>query len=310
MNIGLSDPPRKLRVRNICGSHPVDKAHLTQVGRALARLGIEHIPAYSPQARGRSERLNRTLQDRLVNELRVPGITTLAAANHYLAATFIPQHNATFARAPRDPASAFVPLGEVDLDAIFCHEEACVVSRDNTVTLAGRVLQIAPQPGRRSCAGLTVLVRHHLNGRFTVVRRSHRLALFARTASLWKLPVRWTPRTRPPHLGKRQQRVSHSSHSRPPGKSGQITCQTQADRSLVNNTCSANFSDAITQMTSQQGPYVTPSACPTPAANSSMLSLPIFRRSIGQAIRGLRRPRIEQSHIWRSLPRASGSAAE
>src|SRR3954470_14127374 len=73
---------------------PVDKTRLTQVGRALARLGIEHIPAYSPQARGRSERLNRTLQDRLVNELRVAGITTLEAANHYLAASFIPQHNA------------------------------------------------------------------------------------------------------------------------------------------------------------------------------------------------------------------------
>ena len=60
---------------------PVDKTQLTQVGRALARLGIEHIPSYSPQARGRSERLNRTLQDRLVNELRVAGIATLKAAN-------------------------------------------------------------------------------------------------------------------------------------------------------------------------------------------------------------------------------------
>src|SRR5688572_13876454 len=73
---------------------PVDKTRLTQVGRALARLGIEHIPSYSPQARGRSERLNRTFQDRLVNELRVAGITTLEAANRYLADQFLPQHNA------------------------------------------------------------------------------------------------------------------------------------------------------------------------------------------------------------------------
>src|SRR6185436_3570376 len=72
---------------------PVDKTRLTQVGRALARLGVEHIPAYSPQARGRSERLNRTFQDRLVNELRVAGITTLAAANAYLTDTFLPRHN-------------------------------------------------------------------------------------------------------------------------------------------------------------------------------------------------------------------------
>lgn len=70
---------------------PVDKARVTQVGRALARLGIEHIPAYSPQARGRSERLNRTFQDRLVNELRVAGIATLVTANRYLAADFVPQ---------------------------------------------------------------------------------------------------------------------------------------------------------------------------------------------------------------------------
>jgi transposase InsO family protein len=157
---------------------PVDATHLTQVGRALARLGIEHIPAYSPQARGRSERLNRTFQDRLVNELRLAGITTLSAANRYLVDQFVPRHNATFARAPRDPASAFVPLGSVDLDAILCHEEERVVARDNTVTLAGRVLQIAPQPGRRSCAGLSVLVRQHLDGRYTITRGAHRLGSF------------------------------------------------------------------------------------------------------------------------------------
>ena len=157
---------------------PVDKTRLTQLGRALAQLGIEHIPAYSPQARGRSERLNRTFQDRLVNELRVAAITTVAAANTYLATQFVPQHNATFARAARDPASAFVALGDADLDQILCHEESRVVARDNTVTLAGRVLQIAPQPGRRSCAGLTVVVRRHLDGRQTIVRGTQRLGLY------------------------------------------------------------------------------------------------------------------------------------
>jgi transposase len=157
---------------------PVDKARLTQVGRALAHLGIEHIPSYSPQARGRSERLNRTFQDRLVNELRVAGIATLEAANRYLADHFVPQHNATFARAPRDPATAFVSLGPVDLDVILCHEEARVVARDNTVTFGGRVLQIAAQPGRRSCVGLTVTVRQHLAGGFTIARGTQRLGTF------------------------------------------------------------------------------------------------------------------------------------
>jgi len=157
---------------------PVDRPRLTQVGRALARLGVEHIPSYSPQARGRSERLNRTVQGRLVNELRVAGIVTLEAANRYLAEQFVPQHNATFARAPRDPASAFVCLGDVDLDPILCHEEERVVARDNTVTLGGRALQIAPQPGRRSCAGLRVLVRQHLDCRYTITRGTQRLGTF------------------------------------------------------------------------------------------------------------------------------------
>ena len=157
---------------------PVDKTRLTQVGRALARLGIEHIPSYSPQARGRSERLNRTFQDRLVNELRVAGIATLEAANAYLRDVFVPQHNATFGRAPRDPASAFVALGTADVDTIVCHEEERGVARDNTVTLSGTVLQIAPQPGRRSCVGLQVTVRHHLDGRYTITRGAHRLGTY------------------------------------------------------------------------------------------------------------------------------------
>src|SRR5205823_933006 len=83
----------------------VDRRHPTQVGRALARLGIEHILGYSPQARGRSERANRTLQGRLVNEFRLAGITTVAAANRYLRDRFLPSFNAEFARPPADPAS-------------------------------------------------------------------------------------------------------------------------------------------------------------------------------------------------------------
>ena len=157
---------------------PVDKTHLTQVGRALARLGIAHIPAYSPQARGRSERLNRTLQDRLVNELRVAGIATLSAANAYLREVFLPQHNATFSHAPRDPEPAWVPLGACDLDQVLCHEEPRVVGRDNTVTLDRVVVQLAKQPGRRTCAGLEVVIRRHLDGRHSVWRGTQRLGLF------------------------------------------------------------------------------------------------------------------------------------
>jgi hypothetical protein len=151
----------------VAGGGP-DRRRPTQVGRALARLGIEHILGYSPAARGRSERVNRTLQDRLVNELRVAGITTVAAANRYLRARFIPAFNNEFARPPSDPTSAFVPLGRVDLDQILCVEEERVVGRDNVVVIAGVALQVAKQPGRRSCAGLRVLVRRHLDGQYSI----------------------------------------------------------------------------------------------------------------------------------------------
>ncbi|MEK6246523.1 MAG: ISNCY family transposase [Pseudomonadota bacterium] len=197
---------------------PIDKTRLTQLGRALARLGIEHIPSYSPQARGRSERLNRTFQDRLVNELRVAGITTIEAANRYLTETFVPHHNATFARPPRDPASAFVPLGPVDLDAILCHEEERVVARDNTVCLERQVLQIAPQPGRRTCSGLRVTVRRHLDGHFTVTRGAQGLGQFDPTGqpmdAAAPADVRTERRTPTRRLDRRPR--TPAAHKRPP----------------------------------------------------------------------------------------------
>jgi len=142
----------------------------TQVQRALERLGVEHILAYSPQARGRGERVNRTLQGRLVNELRVAGIRTTARANRYLDDVFLPNHNAELTRAPADPASAFVTAGGADLEQILCHEEPRVVGKDNTVVLDGVHLQIAKQPGRPTCAGLEVLARRHIDGTHSVWR--------------------------------------------------------------------------------------------------------------------------------------------
>lgn len=104
-----------------------------------------------------------------MNELRVAGITTVAAANRYLRERFIPAFNVEFARPPADhPASAFVPLDRVDLDQILCVEEERVVGRDNVVVLGGVALQVAKQPGRRSCAGLRVLVRRHLDGQYSI----------------------------------------------------------------------------------------------------------------------------------------------
>src|SRR5262249_28616842 len=108
--------------------------------------------------------LNRTLQDRLVNELRLAGLTTREAANAYLRDRFIPDYNATFTRAPVDPATAFVPLGHVDLDQVLCAEEERTVAPDNTVTFGRVRLQIRKQPGQATMAGRRVLVRRHYDG--------------------------------------------------------------------------------------------------------------------------------------------------
>jgi len=156
----------------------VEEKHPTQVGRALVKLGVEHIPSYSPQARGRGERLNRTLQDRLVNELRLAKIRTVEAANRYLREKFIPDYDARFSRTPRDPASAFVPVRSVELDQVLCHEEERTVGQDNVVSFEGTKLQLSKQPGRRSCAGMRVLVRRHIDGSHSVWRATERLGRF------------------------------------------------------------------------------------------------------------------------------------
>jgi hypothetical protein len=155
-------------VTTLKAGEPVDRTRRTQVGRALERLGVEHILAYSPQARGRSERVNRTLQDRLVKELHTARISTVERANRYLRQCFLPAYNEEFSRSPAQPESGFVPCGSADLEAIFCHEERRTVQRDNTVTLEGVRLQIGRQPGRTTCAGLSVIARRHLDGTHTI----------------------------------------------------------------------------------------------------------------------------------------------
>ena len=158
----------------------VSKTNLTQVGEALARLGIEHIPSYSPQARGRSERMNQTLQGRLVNELRAAGVTTPEAGNDYLRERYLATHNQEFAKPATDPTSAFVALDGVDLDDIFFEQAVHKVGKDNTVGFGGVLLQIDKQPGRRTCAGLAVQVRRHLDGGHTVHRGTQLLGAYDR----------------------------------------------------------------------------------------------------------------------------------
>jgi transposase len=146
----------------------VDKVTLTQVGRALAQLGVEHIPAYSPEARGRSERMFGTLQGRLVHELADAGITTMEAANRFLTQEYMARHNALFTVDASEPGSAFVPVSGVDLAEILCHQEERVVGRDNTVRFERLVLQIPPSPWRAHFVKATVRVHRYPDGRLAI----------------------------------------------------------------------------------------------------------------------------------------------
>ena len=148
---------------------PVDRQALTQVGRALRELSIRLVPAYSPQARGRSERSFRTWQGRLPQELRIRGITDLGEANRFLKRSYIRQFNRKFASPAADPeASAFVPCTRTDLDRIFSIQTERVVNRDNTVKYDNLTLQIDRQSWRRSMDGCRVTVYRHLNGTITL----------------------------------------------------------------------------------------------------------------------------------------------
>jgi hypothetical protein len=154
---------------------PVDKTRLTQVGRALKQLGIEHIPSYCPEGRGRMERLFGTLQSRLPPLLRQEGLASIEAANRWLATVYIPQHNARFAVAAAEEGTAFVPFVGA-LDDILCVQEARVVGNDNTVRYAGRVLQIPEQRHRRHFVKVTVRVHQYPDGRLAIFHGPRRLA--------------------------------------------------------------------------------------------------------------------------------------
>lgn len=147
----------------------VAKDQRTQVGRALHQLGVEHIAAYSPEARGRSERAFGTLQDRLVKELALAGIDDIAAANRFIAETYLPDHNRRFTQPPEIDASGFVPLSEgYRIEEILCLHEDRVVARDNTVRYGNRILQLSPSPHRPHYVKAKVRVHEYPDGALAV----------------------------------------------------------------------------------------------------------------------------------------------
>ena len=152
---------------------PVDHTRLTQVGRALRQLGIQTIPAYSPQARGRSERGFGTWQGRLPQELRVRKITTVDAANQFLRAEYIQAFNRKFSVKASERGTAFVPVRRKELDLVFSLQHERVVARDNTVSFANRSWQLERSKLRGTLAGCRVTVHEHLDQKISITFGPH-----------------------------------------------------------------------------------------------------------------------------------------
>jgi len=168
----------------------------THVGRVLAELGIEAIPANSAQAKGRVENRFKTLQDRLIAEMRLEGITTIEQANRWLEDGFIEHYNQRFAIAPAQPKSAYVPISKAQIEHVVSFAYEATVGNDNAVRLGGLIIDIPPGKNRFSYAGKKVLVRQHLDGTWSVWWQNEKIADHGPT--LLKEPVRsWKRRSTP-----------------------------------------------------------------------------------------------------------------
>lgn len=156
----------------------VDRLNLTQVGRGLRQLGIEHIAAYSPEARGRSERAFDTHQGRLPKELAKAGITDMNEANDYLERVYRPNHNAEFALPALEPGSAFVPCIGVRLPDILCSQFERTVGNDNCVSFEGCKLQIPASNMRPHYVKTRLIVHRYVDGTMALFHGPRRLAVY------------------------------------------------------------------------------------------------------------------------------------
>jgi hypothetical protein len=179
----------------------VSKTVLTQVGRALKQLGIEHIAAYSPQARGRSERAFSTLQDRLPKELKLAGINTIEAANVWLRESYMAEHNRRFAIDAEQEGSAFVPDATEAWREILCIQEDRTVGNDNTVKWQRLSLQLPANRLRAHFVKATVRVHEYPDGQLAVYWGPHRLADYAADGVLIRSDPDAVPRIATRHAG-------------------------------------------------------------------------------------------------------------
>jgi hypothetical protein len=170
----------------------VDRERLTQVGRALKELGIQMIPAYSPQARGRGERRFGTWQGRLRQELRLAGITTLEEANRFLREHYLAEMNRKSAVPAGQSGHAFVPVRgqDLDLELIFSVQTERTVDNDNTVGIGERVWQIERTRWRGTLAGCRVRICEHLDGQVSIVYGPHVVGRYTAQGFRWNRPGR------------------------------------------------------------------------------------------------------------------------
>src|SRR6202049_350325 len=163
----------------------VDAERVTQVGRALQELKIRMIPAYSPQARGRSERGFGTWQGRLPQELRLQGMVTLEQANQFLREHYVAEFNQRFQVSALQPGKAFMPCRRKDLDVVFSVQQQRVVNRDNTVVVGGKLFQIEPTRWRGTLAGCAVTVCEHLDETWSIRYGPHIVGRYTAQGYPW-----------------------------------------------------------------------------------------------------------------------------
>jgi len=158
----------------------VDKTNLTQFGRAMKQLNIEMIAAYSPEARGRSERMFATLQARLPNELKLEGIIDMDKANKYLKEVYLPYHNNRFMVKPKQDSSIFIPYqaGNIGLDDILCIQETRIAKKDNTISYNGKTLQIPKDKYRYNYVKAKISIHEHLDRSISIHYGPRQLARY------------------------------------------------------------------------------------------------------------------------------------
>jgi hypothetical protein len=194
----------------------VDKHRLTQVGRAMKELGVQMIPAYSPQARGRSERSFGTWQGRLPQELRLAGIATVEGANAFLRTRYIAEFNTKFTVAAREKGTAFRKRARTDLNWIFTVQTERIVAKDNTVAIAERTWQLEKSRFRSSLAGCTVTIHQHLDGNVSIRYGPHVVGRYTAIGETLPTGAKQLPESRgkggPVETVENQKPVSPRSH--------------------------------------------------------------------------------------------------